>query len=89
MLINLVGMTAMTQFLEGEGISCAFVATKIDKLKKSELSRSLGQLIEGYALESSGIIPFSAVTGVGKRDVWRAIRAGILADDPLCDAPDE
>lgn len=65
-----------------EGIPFAIVATKIDKLKKSEVQKNLRVIQEAYGLPSRLFLPFSAVTGEGKRDVWRLIRSSVLSQGP-------
>jgi GTP-binding protein len=48
------------------------VATKIDKLKQSELHRGLAAIRRtNDGVES---VPFSAITGQGAREIWQAIK---------------
>lgn len=60
----------LKEWLEFHNKRHLVVATKIDKLKKSEVTRSLAK-IQGDAGEAP--IPFSAVTGQGVREIWQAI----------------
>jgi GTP-binding protein len=47
------------------------VATKVDKLNQKEEYRGLKAIREQCAAD--GIVPFSAVTGRGVREIWQAI----------------
>lgn len=49
------------------------VATKVDKLGKAERKPKLAALAAGFGLESEDLVPFSAVTGEGKDEVWALV----------------
>jgi GTP-binding protein len=49
----------------------AIVATKIDKLKQSELARTLRLLRDGY---DTAVLPASALDGRGLDEVWKLLR---------------
>ena len=51
------------------------VATKSDKLSNNELRRNLDRVKR--ALEAPGALHYSAVTGQGRNEVWRAISNAI------------
>lgn len=81
----------MIRFLNDQGIPYVVIATKSDKLNKAEIESSINNLKQQIVSKISNdddndrlsvadvyIIPFSSITGEGKRDVWRAIRAGVL-----------
>ena len=53
------------------------VITKSDKLSNNELSRSLERAKE--ILQTSNVLPYSAVTGRGREEVWRAIGNSLKA----------
>ncbi len=53
------------------------VITKSDKLSNNELSRSLARTKE--ILQTSKVLPYSAVTGRGREEVWRAIGNSLKA----------
>ncbi len=63
----------LRQWLEYHERPYQVVATKFDKLKKqSEIHHAMVSL---KAPESSmGLVPFSAVTGQGVREIWQAIK---------------
>ena len=64
----------MINFLIDNGVDFLVVATKTDKLSKTQLANALDQLHKEY-FEGTGIeiIPFSSVTRIGKDEVWKKI----------------
>lgn len=62
----------LRQWLEHHGLAYQVIATKVDKLSKTELQKSLATI----AGESGGQQPiaFSAVTGQGAREIWQTIK---------------
>jgi GTP-binding protein len=69
---------AMLAFLEDEGIDYIVVATKVDQVPKANMIKALSLLQSAFKLPEGQPIPFSSVTGEGRKDVWRAMRDGIL-----------
>ncbi len=61
----------MVEWLSHFGVPFQLVATKFDKVAKSRRARSLRRIRE--SLGSEDILPFSAVTGEGKKDLWKII----------------
>ncbi len=50
------------------------IATKLDKLKRSQVNACLRTLREGFSLPpETPIIPFSAETKAGKEEIWKII----------------
>ena len=68
----------MINFLIDNGVKFIVVATKTDKLSKSQLANALDDLQKEY-FEGTGleIIPFSSVSRVGKDEVWKKIADAI------------
>lgn len=68
----------MINFLIDNTIPFIVVATKTDKLSKTQLNNALGDLHKEY-FEGTGIeiIPFSSVSRVGKDEVWKKISDAI------------
>lgn len=68
----------MINFLIDNAVDFVVVATKTDKLSKTQLQNALEDLQKNY-FEGTGIeiIPFSSVTRVGKDDLWRRITDAI------------
>ncbi|MBE6696935.1 MAG: YihA family ribosome biogenesis GTP-binding protein [Ruminococcaceae bacterium] len=75
-----VGLTRddemMVEFLNAGGIPYAVVATKVDKLNKTEREKSFASLASHPLIkEGTPIIPFSSLKGEGKSEVWKVICA--------------
>lgn len=72
-----VGATELDQqsaeYLRSEGIDPAVVATKADRLKKGKLQAALASIRRDLELPDSVIIPFSAPSGEGAKQIWRSI----------------
>lgn len=68
----------MINFLIDNGVKFIVVATKTDKLSKTQLANALNDLQKEY-FEGTGIeiIPFSSVSRVGKDEVWKKIADAI------------
>jgi GTP-binding protein len=77
----------MLDFLADVGVPVMFVATKIDKLSQLAAERRVRELAIMLQVSEDHIIPFSAVTGVGRDELAGAI-AGLLTRD-VSDAPDD
>ncbi|SET77345.1 GTP-binding protein [Salinibacillus kushneri] len=70
----------MYDFLKYYEIPVLIMATKMDKVPKSKRQRQLKQISETLEIESEDqIIPFSAESGEGKDEAWRAIWSYINA----------
>ncbi len=65
----------MKQWLEAESQSHCVAASKSDKLKQAARLRSLRSIEESFAAP----IPFSAVSGEGVKQLWRAIDSALAA----------
>ncbi|HWB83977.1 MAG TPA: ribosome biogenesis GTP-binding protein YihA/YsxC [Bryobacteraceae bacterium] len=59
----------LKRWLEHHGRQYLVVATKVDKLNRSEQERGMHAIRQGGAQP----LPFSAVTGRGVREIWQAI----------------
>ena len=67
----------MFDWLESSGAPYRIVATKCDKLNRSDFQTNLAEL-----RKLGEVIPFSALKGEGKDDVWKAIFA--FLGDAVC-----
>jgi GTP-binding protein len=61
----------LKNWLEFQNLQYVVVATKVDKLNQREEHRGLAAIREKIA--DSDLLPFSAVTGRGAREIWQAI----------------
>ncbi len=70
--------TMMMQWMVDADVPFVIVATKTDKLKKSELEKFMTEMREDFlgGMDIS-VIPFSSVSGVGKQELWDTILAKI------------
>ena len=64
---------ALLYSLTESRIPAVVVATKVDKLKKQERGRQISAIGREFQLPRGQPIPFSAVTGEGREEVWDAI----------------
>ncbi len=66
----------MLNYLAQTELPFAVVATKADKLNKTERAKALAALATHPAIPTdTPVIPFSALKGEGKEDVWKIIFA--------------
>ena len=64
----------MLDLLDEAAVPVLVVATKIDKVKRSQRQRHLAQVRETLELDEEALVlPFSSVTGEGARALWRVI----------------
>jgi GTP-binding protein len=59
--------------LREAGIPLLVVATKVDKLKKSERAKHLGAIRRGFDLPADQPLPFSSASGEGTDALWDRI----------------
>lgn len=57
----------------------AVVLTKADKLSRSELLRRVSAIAGGLATDQASLIPFSSVTGLGRKELWRAVEEAVAS----------
>jgi GTP-binding protein len=65
----------LAAYLESVGLAYAFVATKSDKLKRSQLAQQLAKIRKAVA--PAIVLPTSSESGAGVDIVWKWIRAAI------------
>jgi GTP-binding protein len=75
----------MMEYLSGVGVPALVVATKMDKLKKSERARHLARVQQDLAVDVQQLLPFSAHTGEG-RDALLIALDSLLDDEESEDA---
>lgn len=65
---------SMYHFLKHHNLPVIVVATKLDKVKKSQVHKNLKRIKMALELENEDcLIPFSSETGQGKEEAWRAL----------------
>ncbi len=73
----------LREWLEFHGKPSLTVATKCDKLSANGLSKSLARAAKVLGEAGGGargkIVAYSAVTGRGREEVWRAVEAAVAA----------
>ncbi|MBW2040344.1 MAG: YihA family ribosome biogenesis GTP-binding protein [Deltaproteobacteria bacterium] len=60
-------------WLKDLSLTAVFAMTKVDKLSKNKLSNVLDQTAQALTINPEQIIPFSALTGEGKKRLWQKI----------------
>ena len=63
----------MLDFLRATELPFAVVATKVDKLNATERKKNLEAIRNHPLIEGVEVIPFSALKGEGKDELWRII----------------
>ena len=64
------------------GYEPVIIATKPDKLKRSQVAKSLKEIRIGLGLPKEGkILPFSAETKQGREEIWELIDSLVLPQD--------
>ena len=64
----------MYQWMTESGFHPVIIATKLDKIKRSQVAKSLKEIRTGLGLPKDGkILPFSAETKQGRDEIWALI----------------
>ena len=63
----------MLSFLRESGLPFAVVATKVDKLNATERKKNLEALRSHPLIGDAPLIPFSALKGEGKEELWKTV----------------
>lgn len=74
----------MYEWIVYQGYDPIIIATKLDKLKRSQVPKALKTVKEGLKLKpNTTVIPFSAVTKQGRDEIWA------LMDELIGNVPEE
>lgn len=66
----------MYDWIVSNGYKPVIIATKLDKLKRSQIQKHVKMLREGLGLEKEDVlIPFSAETKQGRDEIWNLIES--------------
>ncbi len=68
----------LIEWLEKNGRTFIVVATKTDRISGNELAKSLKALTNEFGVKP---LTYSAKTGKGRDDLWRAIRATVSSEE--------
>ena len=72
----------MYRWILSNGFSPVIVATKADKIKRSQLQKQLKLLKDTLkVIEGVPIVPFSAVTKAGRDEIWELIEEYALVEE--------
>ncbi|MDE7310081.1 MAG: ribosome biogenesis GTP-binding protein YihA/YsxC [Eubacterium sp.] len=73
----------MYEWIVYQGFRPIIIATKLDKLKRSQVQKSIQEVREGLGLKGEDLlIPFSAVTKQGRDEIWQAMDALVGWEEP-------
>lgn len=74
----------MYEWIVAQGYHPIIVATKLDKLKRSQVQKHVKMIKEGLQLiPGTTIIPFSAETKQGREEIWELMETYLESDDLL------
>ena len=71
----------MYEWMTAQGYFPIIIATKMDKLKRSQIQKHVKQVREGLMLpKETRLIPFSATTKQGREEIWEIMEAVIAGE---------
>ena len=74
----------MYEWVTEQGYAPVIIATKLDKLKRSQVQKHLKMLRQGLNLVSgTRIIPFSSVTKQGREEIWELVETEFLITEEV------
>ena len=74
----------MYEWIAAQGYHPIIVATKLDKLKRSQVQKHVKMIKEGLQLiPGTTVIPFSAETKQGREEIWELMETYLESDDLL------
>lgn len=68
----------MHNWIKKNGFEPVIIATKTDKLKRTQIKKQMDMLKEGFGIDDSLLIPFSAETKAGVENLWDRISSYVL-----------
>ncbi|MCR4895483.1 MAG: ribosome biogenesis GTP-binding protein YihA/YsxC [Lachnospiraceae bacterium] len=78
---------AMYDWICKNGYQPVIIATKLDKIKRSQVAKQVKLIRETLKAEKDTLIlPFSAQTKAGREEIWQVIEGLIREEDPAEDA---
>ena len=74
----------MYEWILAQGYQPIIIATKLDKLKRSQVQKHVKMIKEGLGLvPGTTVIPFSAETKQGREEIWELIERNYLPSEEL------
>ena len=71
----------MYHWILDQGFAPIIIATKLDKLKRSQVAKHIKMLKEGLELRpGTTVIPFSSGTKQGREEIWELVETQYLAE---------
>ena len=72
----------MYEWIVYQGFAPIIIATKLDKIKRSQIQKNVKAIREGLGVQpGTTIIPFSAETKQGREEIWELIDSLVLPQD--------
>jgi GTP-binding protein len=68
---------SLLSWLAEHDIPACVVLTKADKLKRGQLAKERAAAAREIGVDPGDLLLFSAVTGVGKEEIWKEIRSAV------------
>ena len=76
----------MYEWMVYQGFKPIIIATKLDKIKRSQIQKQLKILREGLeVLPGTEIIPYSSVTKQGREEIWNKMETEFLTEEKVED----
>lgn len=72
----------MYDWIVNHGFYPTIIATKLDKIKKSQIQKHIKMLRQGLnVVENTPIIPYSAITKQGREEIWELLERYVLEEE--------
>ena len=72
----------MYEWIQYNGYEPVIIATKLDKINRSQRTKHIKMIREGLGMSKEGMIfPFSAVTKDGRDEIWEYIDSLVIEED--------
>ena len=72
----------MYRWIVDQGYEPVIIATKLDKIKRSQIQKHIKMIREGLSLvPGTKVIPFSSSTKQGREEIWELIETRISPED--------
>lgn len=76
----------MYEWMVYQGFAPIIIATKLDKIKRSQIQKQVKAIREGLGVQpGTTIIPFSAETKQGRDEIWEVIDSLVLPEEVIED----